>query len=123
MSLGLLFNHQYTQSKGIDKRPLSEMNTASPLYVIKNTLDGSKEARYHVNLVHLLDLAFINGHLSMLSIEQERFISMYFKEAGIATDLINGGSDEPYTNMEIVMKQLDSFLGSYIGELNGKYIG
>ena len=121
MSLGLLFNHQYTQSKGIDKRPLSEMNTASPLYVIKNTLDGSKEARYHVNLVHLLDLAFINGQLSMLSIEQERYLTKYFKQGGVVTNALNSNSADPYGSLDEIFKQLDSFLGGYIGEDNGKY--
>ena len=121
MSLGLLFNHQYTQSKGIDKRPLSEMNTASPLYVIKNTLDGSKEARYHVNLVHLLDLAFINGQLSMLSIEQERYLTKYFKQGDVVTEALNSNSADPYGSLDEVFKQLDSFLGGYIGEDNGKY--
>ena len=121
MSLGLLFNHQYTQSKGIDKRPLSEMNTASPLYVIKNTLDGSKEARYHVNLVHLLDLAFINGQLSMLSIEQERYLTKYFKQGDVVTEALNSNSADPYGSLDEIFKQLDSFLGGYIGEDNGKY--
>ena len=116
MGFGLLFKHQYPQSQEIVKAPLSEVNTASPWYIIKDTLDGSKEAIYHVNFIRLLDLAFVNESLNLLSIEQGRFISLFFKEAGIVTDLINNNSGNPYDNMEVVMKQLDNVLGSYNGE-------
>ena len=100
------------------------IHTGSQLFVIKDCMDGSKEAIYHVNLVYLLDNVFTKNSTKYLSIEQERYLAKFLQEGGKVNDKINEGTEDvdPYENMDNVMRQLDNFLGSYFGEDNGKYI-
>ena len=123
MSFGLFFKHQYPQSRRNVKAPLSEINTADPIFFVKERMDGSKEAIYHVNLVYLLDNVFTKNSTKYLSIEQERYIAKFLQEAGKVNDKINEGIEDvdPYENMDDVMRQLDNFLGSYFGEDNGRF--
>lgn len=97
------------------KSPLSEINTANPIFIEHEHMDGTKEATFHVNLIYLLDRLFLHDYYSALSIEQERFIKRFLYEAGIVTD------KKSYDNMSDIMKQLDNFLGSYTGENNGRF--
>ena len=99
------------------------IRTGSPLFLVKEGMDGSREAIYHVNLVYLLDNVFTKNSTKYLSIEQERYITKFLQEAGKANDKINEGTEDvdPYENMDDVMRQLDNFLGSYFGEDNGRF--
>ena len=99
------------------------IRTGSPLFVVKDCMDGSREAIYHVNLVYLLDNVFTKNSTKYLSIEQERYITKFLQEARKANDKINEGTKDvdPYENMDDVMRQLDNFLGSYFGEDNGRF--
>lgn len=56
----------------------------------------------------------------MLSIEQERYLTKYFKQGDVVTEALNSNKADPYGSLDEVFKQLDSFLGGYIGE-DGKY--
>lgn len=103
------------------KGTLSELNSADPYFYIKHHIDGTKEAKYHVNLIDLLDRVFTEDATRYLSIEQERFMSRFFKQADSVTKLLNSNSATPFKDLDMVFKQLDSFLGSYIGEDNGRY--
>lgn len=109
--------HKRSRSKGT----LSELNTADYIFYTKHHLDGTKETKFHVNLIDLLDRVFLEDALRYLSIDQERFIEKFCKQADSVTKLINSDSDNPYKNMDDVFKQLDSFLGGYLGEDNGHY--
>ena len=102
---------------------VSMIRTGNPLYVVKDCMDGSKEAIYHVNLIYLLDNVFTKNNIKYLSIEQERYIAKFLQEGGKVNDKINEGTEgvDPYENMDNVMRQLDNFLGSYFGEDNDKY--
>ena len=99
----------------------SELNTGSFAIYQKYRLDGSIEAVFHVNLIEILDRAFCLDGLRMLSIEQERYLTKYIKQGGVVTNALNSNSDDPYGSLDEIFKQLDSFLGGYIGEDNGKY--
>jgi len=103
------------------KSPLSEVNTGDPLIYIKHLMDGTRQVKYHVNLIDLLERVFLNDGIRFLSLEQERFISEYLNEGGIVTDKIKSEDSEPFKDMDIVFKQLDDFLGSYRGIDNGRY--
>ena len=116
MSFGLLFKHQYPQQRGMIKAPLSEINTADPNFLVREHMDGSKKAFYHINLVYLMDKVFIRDNVHILSIDQERFMSKFFNEAGVVTNILNNSGSNPYSNMDEIMLQLDSFLGSYFGD-------
>lgn len=105
----------------VTKDPLSELNTGDPLFYIKVHMDGVKEARFHVNFIDLLDRVFVHDGLKFLSIEQERFITKFFEEAGIVTDKLKNGNENPYIDLDEVFVYLDDFLGSYVGEDNGRY--
>ena len=96
---------------------MGSIKTSHPVFIIKNHIDGSKEAVYHPSLIHILDKVFLKDSLKYLSIEQERFIAKFFKEAGIVTNLLNEGliGEDLYKDMDEVMYQLDNFLGSYFG--------
>ena len=103
------------------RKALSEINTADPCFMIHEKMNGSVSVKYHVNLIDLLDRVFLNDTQNFLSIEQDRFMDMFYKRAGEVTDKINSNDKDPYQNMDTVMRQLDIFLSGYIGEDNGKY--
>lgn len=105
------------------KGTLSELNTGEPVFYIKHHMDGEKEAKYHVNFIDLLDRVFTKDGLRFLSIEQEQFMKLFFKEAGIVTDRLNdeGYTGAIYDNIDSAFQQLDDFLGSYEGVDYGRY--
>ena len=115
MSFSSLFQ-QYPQLNETGKAPLSEINTAEPIFLITERMDGSKKAIYYFNLISLLDEVFLKDSSRFFSIDQERFMSKFFNEAGVVTDRLKGNSSNPYSNMDEIMLQLDSFLGSYFGD-------
>lgn len=116
--------HIYSENYGITgksvKNVLSEVNTGSPLYKIHTTMDGDNHAVYHVNFIKLLDKVFLFDDLEKISVEQERFISVFFKQADDVTKILDNNAkldkdDDPFQNMDIIMRELDNFLGSYFG--------
>ena len=117
MSFGVIFKQR--EQLGVSepqKNPLSELNTADPIFFVKEHMDGSKKAIYHVNIVYLMDKVFVRDNLRFLSIDQERFMSKFFNEAGVVTNGLKSNSSNTYSNMDEIMLQLDSFLGSYFGD-------
>lgn len=125
MSLGLITRKDvYGKTVGVPTIPvnvLSEVNTANPIFMIDENMDGEKEAIYHMNIIYLLDKVFMNDSMNFLSIEQTKYLDKFFNEAGIVTDAINNYEDDPYINMHKIMKQLDNFLGNYFGVNDGRY--
>lgn len=116
--------HTQRNLDGINEENLASMiRTGSPLYIVKDSMDGSREAIYHVNLVYLLDNVFTKNNTKYLSIEQERYIAKFLQEAGKVNDKIIEGTEnvDPYENMDDVMRQLDNFLGSYFGVDYGRF--
>ena len=105
------------------KSPLSEINTADPIFITHNKMDDSEVATYHVNLICLLERLFVNDYNTVLSIDQERFIRRFLFEAGKVTDAMNNKENEENAleNLSPIMRQLDCFLGNYIGEDDGQY--
>lgn len=114
----------YTETLGVSsksKNAFSEINTGSPIFIIHENMDGTKQATYHVNLIYLLDRLFTDDYYSVLSIEQERFIRRFLYEAGKVMDKLDTDGDKAYDGMSDVMKQLDNFLGSYEGVNDGRF--
>ena len=105
------------------KSPLSEINTADPIFITHNRMDGNEVATYHVNLIYLLERLFVNDYNTVLSIDQERFIRRFLFEAGKVTDAINNkeSEEDALENLSPIMRQLDCFLGNYTGENDGQY--
>lgn len=105
------------------KSPLSEINTADPIFIIHKKMDGSEVATYHINLIYLLERLFVNDYNTALSIDQERFIRRFLFEAGKVTDAMNNKENEEdaLENLSPIMRQLDCFLGNYTGENDGQY--
>lgn len=103
------------------RQPLSEINTSESYFISYDKLDGTKEVKYHVNLIDLLDKVFLSNTQDFLSLEQSRFISKFYKIAGNVTDKLNSKNETPYSKVDSVLLQLDDFLGGYIGEDNGRY--
>ena len=102
------------------KGSLSELNTGEAVFFVETSLDGTAQAEYHINLIHLLDKAFLHNSLNLISLRQERFIKLFFKQAGVVDSLLDANDDDPYKDMSSEMQQLDSFLGSYLGVHDGK---
>lgn len=100
------------------KSSLSELNTGEVIYLTDTYMDGEKHPHYHVNLIKLLDKVFLLNSLNLLSLRQQRFIELFFKQAGIVDKYIDNNENNPYKDMSLEMKYLDSFLGSY-GVNNG----
>ena len=107
--------------RGRIKGTLSEINSADPYFYIKHHMDGTKEVKFHVNFIDLLERVFTGDALRYLSIDQERFMSRFFKQADSVTKLINSDSATPFKDLDEVFKQLDDFLGSYTGESYDRY--
>ena len=103
------------------KGAFSEVNASQPVLYVKETMDGGEEARFHVNLIDLLDRVFVNNSMKCLSEEQSEFIAAFFEQAGYATDRIRAKIPNPYSGMDQVYQDLNSFLGSYMGVDHGRY--
>lgn len=111
----------HKKSSGRIKGTLSELNSADSIFYIKHHMDGTKESKYHVNIIDLLDRVFTGDAMRYLSIDQERFMTRFFNQADSATKLLNSSSTTPFKDLDDVFKQLDDFLGSYTGEDYGRY--
>lgn len=114
-------------AKGVPRPPfkecgmkghLSEVNTANPIFHIKEQMDGTNEAIFHKLMIALLDDVITYNSMKFLSIEQERFMHMFFKQAEEVTLAELNGEEDPFQNMSELMKQFDNFLGSYSGDNN-----
>ena len=103
------------------RKAFSDINTADSVFIIYEKMDGTTEVKYHINIIDLLDKVFLNNIQDFLSLEQNRFIDVFYKKAGEVTSKLNNKDENPYQNMDAVMLQLDAFLGGYVGEDNGKY--
>lgn len=108
------------------KNSLSEVNTGSPIFKINTTMDGTKHAIYHVNMIDLLDKVFMRDNLEFISIEQERFMGRFFQQAHVATNIMDNNAlqnknDDPFANMDEMLRELDNFLGSYFGVNYGRF--
>lgn len=117
MSFGIIFKQK--EQLGVSepqKNPLSELNTAEPIFLITERMDGSKKAIYYFNLISLLDEVFLKDSSRFFSIDQERFMRKFFDEANTVTGCLNNNVANPYNYMSEIMLQLDSFLGSYFGD-------
>ena len=118
MNLGKMFIVPSTKPR----KALSEINTAEPVFAVYENMDGTSNIKYHVNLIDLLDKVFIHNNQNFLSVEQDRFMDVFYKKADEVTKRLNTDNDNnPYRDMDAVMRQLDVFLGGYIGEDNGEY--
>ena len=111
MSFSSLFT--YPDREDTKKTILSEVNTGEAVHLIKNSLTGEKIAKFHINLINILDRALLNNNLDYLSIDQERLVSQYFKEGHEVDTLINEEHENPFKDMNPLTYQLDLFLGSY----------
>lgn len=77
-----------------NKGPLSEINTAEPIYKKVKSSDGSIQYIYSNNLLDLLDRFFLTGNYLTLSPEQCKFIYSFLEEADKITDIENGIYEE-----------------------------
>lgn len=114
MSLGTIFKQR--EQLGVSepqKNALSEINTGEAVHLIEDSLTGEKIAKFHINLIDILDRALLNNNLDYLSIDQERLVSQYFKEGHEVDTLINEEHENPFKDMNPLTYQLDLFLGSY----------
>ena len=120
MSLGGIMSTVGDTGKMYKDR-LGEVNTGDSIFIVHPEAGGRKRAVYHVNIIHLLDNVFKYNATAFLSVEQERFINRFIKEANEVWDNIENGVENPYENMSEVMRTLDQFLAGYSGENNGRY--
>lgn len=113
------------QPFGVVKAPvkgaLSEVNTGSPIFEICTTMDGVRHAHFHVKIIDLLDKIFLTDLLNLATVEQERFFSRFFNQAGIVDRAINESAEDIYKDVDDVMRDFDRYLGSYIGVNDGEY--
>ena len=104
------------------KELMSRVSDINPVFCIREGLSGELEPIYHVSLIMLLDEVFTSNNLHLLGVERERFMRLFFNQAGKATDKIREFPKEDYyEDMDKVMIDLDKFLGSYYGENDGQY--
>lgn len=101
---------------GLVKGLLSEVNTADTIFHTRYSMDGTVEAKFHHNLLALMNMVFLLDSMKILSVEQQRFVSMFLSQAHTANLAIDNNADDPFADMADVMKQFDNFLGSYYGE-------
>lgn len=115
MNLSGIFKPESIGTVPSTKRPLSEVNTGSPIFITDTSLFSEKEPVFHVNIIYLLDRALLNNTFSMMSVEEERFIRRFFYEADKAV------KEESLDVMSKTMKSFDVFLGNYRGVNDGQF--
>ena len=103
------------------KGTLSEVNTGDSVFYVKHRMDGKDHAVFNFNLIDLLNRVFVDDGMRYLSIEQERFLSKFFTQADVVTKKINASDSNPYKGLDEVYKQLDNFIGSYLGDNDGRF--
>lgn len=87
---------------------IKPIHTGRDSYYEELELDGTTESVFILNFIKMLDLCIIRDNYKYLSIEQEDVLKNYF----------NNAVNMPLSDYN---KQLDNYLGSYIGEENGRY--
>lgn len=115
MSLGKIIKQPTSTITKVLKGSLSEINVADTILAENKNLTGVIDYIYSDNFIHLIDEALLNNTFQGLSIEQERFLSRFLKEANKVMSSMNMEDEDidPYKDMSINMKQLDETLGSY----------
>ena len=104
------------------KNILSEVNTASPVFIQHKDMHGDINTIYHVNMLYLLDRVFLRDNVGFLSNEQTKFMENFFKEAHEVTELLNiQPEDDAYVGMTKQNCSLDKFLGNFIGVNDGQF--
>ena len=103
------------------KGVFSEVNTGDPFLYVKQHINGKDEIKYHVNLIDLLDKVFMYDGIKFLSPEQEKFIKMFFVQAGEVIDKVNSQQSNPFENIDDEYLALDKFLSNYTGQNIGPY--
>lgn len=102
------------------KGPLGELNTGDPYIYVKHLMDGTRQIKFHVNIIDQLNQVFTMDGMKFLSARQERFMNKFFEWADTVTKNINSNK-AMYSDYEDAFIQLDDFLGSYNGVDNGRY--
>ena len=104
------------------KNILSEVNTASPVFIQHKDMHGDINTIYHVNMLYLLDRVFLRDNVGFLSNEQTKFMEEFFKQAHIVTESLNLQPNKgAYVDMTEPMYRLDGFLGDFIGVNDGQF--
>ena len=102
------------------KGTLGELNTGDPYIYVKHLMNGTRQIKFHINLIDQLDRVFMMDGMRFLSPRQERFMDKFFTWANTVTNNISNG-ETMYSDEEDAFIQLDDFLGSYNGVDNGRY--
>ena len=89
----------------IKKHTLNTLDSAKGIFCVSKDLFSDFDHTFYINLINVFDRAVINKNLHLLSVEQERLLENYFKEAVKMED-----------DRSKSVTQLDAFLGSYRGK-------
>lgn len=94
---------------------LADRNSANAIHYCYKDMNGNDIYKFNVNIIYLLDKYFTKNNNKMLSIEQERFVNKYLKEAQSKTE------DEEFILTNLI-NQFDIFLGNYLGDNVNEYV-
>ena len=101
------------------KGALGKLHTSKPIFYVKHTLEGDNKYIYHVGLIDILDRVFRFQGLKFSSKQQERFLERFFEAC---QTIHENDAEDRYNNVEDAFRDLDNFLGNYLGVDDGQYV-
>lgn len=104
-----------------DKGLPSEINSGDPLIYLQHHLDGTTESKFNVNLIDILDKVFIYNSMKFLSRKQERYIDKFLSACQSINTNYENNQEDLYVDVDETFKNLDQFLGGYMGVDDGSY--
>jgi hypothetical protein len=113
--------NRYTDNRRLrsDKK---DLDSSKGVFYDSTDLYGDEVYEFYVNLIFLLDEAMTQNNMEVLSVEQSKLFRQYLDQAGIITPLeMDGTTIEDWDSLTKLVLALDEYLGSYLGDDNGKY--
>ena len=103
---------------------VDNLETSKGIFYDDQNLYSNRRYEYYINLIRLFDEAIEQDNLHVLSIEQQKLLEQYFAEADpitppITIPLYDWVYDWDSLHRRIL--DLDTFLGSYIGDNDGQF--
>lgn len=116
--------NSYPDTPRISTSNERRLETGNGVFYERTNLYSNDAFEYYVNLIFLFDSAIMNDNLKLLSVEQERLLAQYFLEADTITPPEDVALEDwiyDFDSLSTKVKQLDEFLGSYLGENDGQF--
>lgn len=100
------------------KTNVSNLETSQGMFYNTHNLYSKDTAAYYINLIYLFDRAILSNNLHVLSIEQERLLAKFFKQANTLTRQHTSAENQDYLSNEDAFLQNIWLIGEYLYSLD-----